>query len=429
MTFFRTGHGLFQFGRPKRLDRHGILAFLRSVATDRGGMLELRRILADELHRTSIHNMRDELVIEQLADRYLRGSLTLVHVRPLDIGIELEGFLVEGADATPLTGPKNEAGDLRPAPEVPPEYPVLARVESDQIIDSTLKLVAKLGDLLFGAFGLQKRPSTLAKELVLLAAEEASGVKLANTKVDLDLGLQLHPQGKILLPDPQVKDAYVAAAAEIAAGPRPAAKGLIDLMWPLTRVDTNRRFDNPVGAGPVKSDQSDGKKGPEAALDWVEIELVDDGDPPKPYAGARYRIELEGGKVIEGTLDDDGKARVDGIPSGSGTVTFPDIDAGFWGTNGAGSAGAAAPPPPSSSSSSAVSADEAWVEIELVDDDDPPKPRAGARYRIELEGGKVVEGTLDDQGKARVDGIPSGSGTVTFPDIDGSTWGPGERGT
>ncbi|MRG95825.1 hypothetical protein [Polyangium spumosum] len=254
MTFFRTGHGLFQFGRPKRLDRHGILSFLRGIALDRRGMLELRRMLAEELHRSSIHNLRDDVVIEQLAERYLRGSLTLVHVRPPDVGLELEGFLVEGADVTPLVGPKNEAGDLRPAPEVPPEYPVLARVESDQIVDSTLKLCAKLADLLFGAFGLQKRPSTLAKELVLLAAEEASGVKLANTKVDLGLGLQLHPQGKVLLPDPQVKDAYVAAAAEIAAGPRPAAKGLIDLMLPLTRVDTKRRFENPVGAGLVKSE-------------------------------------------------------------------------------------------------------------------------------------------------------------------------------
>ncbi|MDI1483690.1 hypothetical protein [Polyangium sp. y55x31] len=256
MTFFRTGHGLFQFGRQKRLDRHGILAFLRSVAVDRRGMLELRRILAEELHRTAIHNLRDELVIEQLADRYLRGSLTLVHVRPLDIGIELEGFMVEGADATPLTGPKNEAGDLRPAPEVPPEYPVLARVESDQVIDSTLKLVAKLGDLLFNAFGLQKRPSTLAQALVQLAIDEGSGVKLANTKVDLGLGLQLHPQGQVLVPSPQVKDAYVAAAAEIAAGPRPAAKGLIDLMLPLSRVDTSRRFDNPTGDMSAKNEAS-----------------------------------------------------------------------------------------------------------------------------------------------------------------------------
>ncbi|HVK64751.1 MAG TPA: hypothetical protein VM694_09760 [Polyangium sp.] len=412
MSAETTGFGNILLGRPRRLDRHGILAFLRNVALDRRGMLELRRMLAEELHRSSIQHLRDDVVIEQLADRYLRGSLSLVLVHPRDVA--LEGFMVEGADTTPLTGPKNEAGDLRPAPEVPPEYPVLARVESDQVIDSTLKLIAKLADLLFGSFGLQKRPSTLAKELVLLAADEARGVKTANTKVDLDLTLQLHPQGNKIVPDPQVKDAYVAAAAEIAAGPHPAAKGLIDLIFPLARVDTSRRFDNPVGAGPVKSDEA-GAEGT-----FVEIELVDDGDPPKPYANARYRIELKGGKVVEGTLDENGKARVEGIPEGSGRLSFPDIDGRLWGDTAAGSASAAA------GASPAASEDEtSFVEIELVDDADPPNPVPGARYRLELADGKVLEGTLDDKGKARVEGVAPGSGTVTFPDVDGGAWGPG----
>ena len=84
-------------------------------------------------------------------------------------------------------------------------------------------------------------------------------MKGSGTKVDLDLELQLHPQGERILPDPQVKDAYVAAAAEIAAGPHPAAKGLIDLIFPLARADVTRRFDNPVGAGPVKSDEAKAK--------------------------------------------------------------------------------------------------------------------------------------------------------------------------
>ena len=417
MSTETTGFGHILLGRPRRLDRHGIVAFLRSVALDRRGMLELRRMLAEELHRSSIHNLRDDVVIEQLADRYLRGSLSLVLVRPRDV--ELEGFFVEGAEATPLTGPTNEAGDLRPAPEVPPEYPILARAESDQIVDSTLKLVAKLADLLFGAFGLQKRPSTLAKELVLLAGDEARGVKAAGTQVDLDLELQLHPQGGRILPDPQIKDAYVAAAAEIATGPHPAAKGLIDLIFPLARVDVNRRFDNPVGAGAVKNDATD------AAGAWVEIELVDDAG--QPYANTRYRIELKGGKVVEGTLDENGKARVEGVPEGSGRLSFPDIDARLWGDTAPGGGGAGAAPV--SEAKEAEEVEATFVEIELVDDADPPNPVPGARYRLELADGKVIEGTLDENGKARVEGVAKGNAKITFPDIDGSTWGPGEQGT
>ncbi|MDI1450428.1 hypothetical protein [Polyangium sp. 6x1] len=430
MSAETTGFGNLLLGRPRRLDRHGILAFLRNVALDRRGMLELRRLLAEELHRSSIHNLRDEVVIEQLADRYVRGSLSLVLVRPREV--ELEGFFIEGADTTPLTGPKNEAGDLRPAPEVPPEYPVLARVESDQIIDSTLKLVARLADLLFGSFGLQKRPSTLAQELVLLAADEARGVKGAGTKVDLELELELHPQGGVILPDPQIKDAYVAAAAEIAAGPHPAAKGLIDLIFPLARVDVTRRFDNPVKSGSVRNDRMGEDKAEDGSGDWVEIELVDDGDPPKPLANQPFRVELRNGKVVEGVLDENGKARVEGVTAGSATVTFPEIDKKKWKANDEGKAyglGGPAKAGASPVTGSSVAEDTTFVEVELLDDGDPPKPVAGARYRVELDSGETFEGTLDDRGKARLEGLPKGKGTITFPDIDQGQWEPNEGGS
>ena len=164
MSAETTGFNHVLLGRPRRLDRHGILAFLRSVALDRRGMLELRRIARRGAASHVDPHIRDELVIEQLAERYLRGSLSLVHVRPRDVGIELEGFLIEGAEATPLTGPTNEAGDLRPAPEVPPSIPCSRASSPIRSSTPRSKLVAKLGELLFGAFGLQKRPSTLARE-------------------------------------------------------------------------------------------------------------------------------------------------------------------------------------------------------------------------------------------------------------------------
>jgi type VI secretion system secreted protein VgrG len=63
-----------------------------------------------------------------------------------------------------------------------------------------------------------------------------------------------------------------------------------------------------------------------------------------------------------------------------------------------------------------------FVGIQLVDKQGNPVP--GARYRIVLPDGKRVEGVLDSEGKARVDGIDPGTCQVSFPDIDGREWGP-----
>jgi len=62
-----------------------------------------------------------------------------------------------------------------------------------------------------------------------------------------------------------------------------------------------------------------------------------------------------------------------------------------------------------------------WIEIELVDEDNHPVP--GEPYAIKLPDGETVaEGTLDDKGFARVDGIDPGSCEVTFPRLDKSGW-------
>lgn len=58
---------------------------------------------------------------------------------------------------------------------------------------------------------------------------------------------------------------------------------------------------------------------------WVGIHLVDeDGAPAK---GARYRITPPSGIPTEGTLDEDGRALLDGIDPGRCDVEFPELAA------------------------------------------------------------------------------------------------------
>ena len=61
---------------------------------------------------------------------------------------------------------------------------------------------------------------------------------------------------------------------------------------------------------------------------FIEIEMVDDKGRPVPDLA--YRIEAPDGKQYEGTLDADGKARVDDIEPGNCRITFPDLDKDAW---------------------------------------------------------------------------------------------------
>jgi type VI secretion system secreted protein VgrG len=64
-----------------------------------------------------------------------------------------------------------------------------------------------------------------------------------------------------------------------------------------------------------------------------------------------------------------------------------------------------------------------WIAIKLVDD--AGKPVAGEPYKITLpDGTTVADGTLDDKGTARVDGLDPGSCQVTFPNRDKQSWKP-----
>ena len=61
-----------------------------------------------------------------------------------------------------------------------------------------------------------------------------------------------------------------------------------------------------------------------------------------------------------------------------------------------------------------------WVEIVLLDERNNPLP--GEHYEITIPGGACVSGSLDSKGRARIEGIDSGTCRVTYPNFDKSAW-------
>ncbi len=61
-----------------------------------------------------------------------------------------------------------------------------------------------------------------------------------------------------------------------------------------------------------------------------------------------------------------------------------------------------------------------WIEVRLIDADKHPVP--GESYRIQLPDASIVEGTLDHEGKVRIEGIVPGQCLVSFPKLHASEW-------
>jgi type VI secretion system secreted protein VgrG len=64
---------------------------------------------------------------------------------------------------------------------------------------------------------------------------------------------------------------------------------------------------------------------------------------------------------------------------------------------------------------------KSWIGIKLVNEE--KKPVAGEKYKVTLSDGETVaEGTLDEKGCARVEGIEPGNCQITFPEYDKKAW-------
>lgn len=61
-----------------------------------------------------------------------------------------------------------------------------------------------------------------------------------------------------------------------------------------------------------------------------------------------------------------------------------------------------------------------WIEIELVGEDDKGIP--GEAYKLTTPDGLVAEGTLDQNGFARIEGLEPGTCKICFPKLDKDAW-------
>lgn len=132
---------------------------------------------------------------------------------------------------------------------------------------------------------------------------------------------------------------------------------------------------------------------------WIEVELLDEDS--QPVAGEAYWIKLPDGNVREGKLDKNGLAKVENIPCGECIVRFPRCDyeaVRFTGESPAGKTG--------------------WIELKMLDE--TGRALAGEAWTMVLADGTSQSGKLDDKGFIRVQSIPQGVVSVTFPDLEGS---------
>lgn len=76
-------------------------------------------------------------------------------------------------------------------------------------------------------------------------------------------------------------------------------------------------------AGSVDSEKLDNDRLDLILREFAEITLLDEAD--EPMSGARYRVMVGDFEVASGELDDDGFARVEGLPRTECSVVFPDL--------------------------------------------------------------------------------------------------------
>ena len=79
---------------------------------------------------------------------------------------------------------------------------------------------------------------------------------------------------------------------------------------------------------PPTAEESEKSEEEKVETTWIEIELV--GEDDQPISGEKYKVILPDETVDQGTLDQNGWARIDGFTAGTCKISFPDLDQDAW---------------------------------------------------------------------------------------------------
>jgi hypothetical protein len=95
------------------------------------------------------------------------------------------------------------------------------------------------------------------------------------------------------------------------------------------KADQRKTQTGKYGAVQVKPHKPPETQEEKEKKSWIAIKMVDEAD--KPVTGMAYRVTLPDGETVaEGTLDEKGAARIEGIEPGNCKVTFPTLDKEAW---------------------------------------------------------------------------------------------------
>jgi type VI secretion system secreted protein VgrG len=172
-------------------------------------------------------------------------------------------------------------------------------------------------------------------------------VKAMSIKLEADTGIELKCGGSSIVLTPAA--IFVAGGPLVnintAAGPpvgpvtalaaSPASPGDADTATPGHDVTYGGGGAAPQPI-PPPTPRAEEEEDEEVGSSWISFELKDPSGQPIP--NERYLLRLPNGRTRSGRLDENGFARVDGIPPGECQICFPRIDANEWHRRGTGGA-------------------------------------------------------------------------------------------
>jgi hypothetical protein len=91
----------------------------------------------------------------------------------------------------------------------------------------------------------------------------------------------------------------------------------------LVALERRRSTPQPTGLATKPTPPPEPEPPPPPKKTWVEFVLLDEEGVPVPEE--KYSVELPDGSTKEGSLDADGKVRIEDIEDGTCWVTFPEI--------------------------------------------------------------------------------------------------------